>query len=243
MNPQNIGCIISLRLVRLVFLLSLGFSPASFSQVVTGISPTVAEAGIEAQFEVTGAGLPLTDKPGQGLKLATFPDGACQHARRYRVATATKYYFSCIFSKNLGKVTIHILNVNGRLTHRLASFPIGLKVNIPTPNLGLVVFSGSSIGAEEQTINCHQPICVVQINRPTESDQIWVELFGENLPHDVQIDGYESCARASSQTIPHENLKNLAFKCTNSKSTQAIQFRSTSTPAFKYVIPIIQIKS
>lgn len=174
--------------------LMVAWTPAVAQQLIA-IYPRHAVAQTETRFTIEGAGLPTADSAQAGLKLSTVPAGSCQNARRYREATADRYYFACTFDTVPAPVLIRIHNKTIGKSDFLGSFAIPV-MNGP-PALSHLTISGN-VASINARVRCEiGAACLTLAGDLATSDTISVEAKGANLPPELYFE-IEGCLQVSA---------------------------------------------
>ena len=174
----------------LVGLVMTSATPYGLAQQLTTIYPRHAVAQTETRFTVEGVALPTVDSAQEGLKLSTVPAGSCQNARRYKAATADRYYFSCTFDSASTPVLVRIHNKTGNRSEFLGSFPISVLDGPPV--LANLTISGN-IASSNARVRCEiGAACATLVGDLTASDILSIEAKGINLPPELYFE-VEGC--------------------------------------------------
>ena len=163
------------------------FAPVVFmgmcqAQEVTKVYPRYAVLGAEARFTAEGTALPKVAGKGIGMKHAFSKSASCTNAQRYRLATTTRYYFSCDMEAATGNPKLTVLSSDKhKETVRLWEGPIQILPGSPKVNSVIV----SVLGGSGQThIRCDSVTsCVTYFGDMQAGKTLNIEVAGSNLPH------------------------------------------------------------
>ena len=176
--------------------------PRAAAQQLTTIYPRHAVATMDTLFTVEGVALPTADSAQAGLKLSTVPAGSCQNARRYKAATADRYYFACTFEPSQTPVLIRIHNRLGGQSEFLGSFSI--PVLMGPPLIAHLTISGN-VASSNARVRCEiGAACVTLAGDLMTSDIISVEAKGTNLPPELYFE-VEGCLQVGPSPADQRN--------------------------------------